>query len=295
MPTANLGIGSGLTSTLGTGTGTANLGTGSGLVADLKDPGAAAATYGTEYQAVYDSLTTKPSDEIALVQNTMVVALVAAGIWAKLDVFYVFAQTTNGAGEALKNWILPGTYDATAYNAPTFAALEGFTAGPLKYIDTNWNPNTNGVNYTLNACSAGTYLRTDQIASTADFGVQGGTNQILLQTNTAGYTYIRVNGSSSNLVACSDSRGLFIIRRSTSILPQCYRNGSIYIDGNRVSTSIPNFNMYVLAKNVEGSATLISSRQNSMFFAGGLLSEGEITAFTNAFEAYMDSNGKGII
>ena len=40
--------------------------------------------YSPQYQAVYDSFVVKPADDIALVQDTMVRALVSAGIWAKL-------------------------------------------------------------------------------------------------------------------------------------------------------------------------------------------------------------------
>ena len=81
--------------------------------------------YCPEYQAVYDAFTTKPSAALASLQDIMVRALIDCGAWALLDVFYNYAVHTNAAGEALINWKLPGTFDATAFNAPTFTALEG--------------------------------------------------------------------------------------------------------------------------------------------------------------------------
>ena len=122
-------------------------------------PSAGGAGYSAEYQAVYDSFTNPPPTAVADAQNTMVESLVAAGIWAKLDVFYLFANYWPDDG--LINWINPGTNNATAVNAPGFISYEGYTAASLKYIDLNYATATHGVNYTQNDSSAGLYCRTD--------------------------------------------------------------------------------------------------------------------------------------
>jgi hypothetical protein len=68
-----------------------------------------------EYQAVYDAYTTKPSDAVATIYNTMVEKLVAAGLWStQWDIVRGYGMTTNDAGEALINWINPSTFGATA-------------------------------------------------------------------------------------------------------------------------------------------------------------------------------------
>lgn len=297
MPTANLGIGSGLTSTLGTGTGTANLGTGSGLIANLKDAGAVAPTYGAEYQAVYDTLTTPPSEAIAAAQNTMVEALVAAGIWAKLDVFYMYAQTTNAAGEALKNWKLPGTYDATAYNAPTFTALEGFTGDNFtSYIDCNWNPSVNGVYLTQNSASIGLYSRITALENDVDAGVSDGSEHLFLYTRLSDTNFRAIINAVGNVQKPpSGWTGMFIATRSASNSQQVWYNGGYLGADSDASIGVPNANMFVLAYNNNGTRSGASSKQFSMFFAGSLLSSGEILNLTNYFETYMDSNGKGVI
>ena len=41
--------------------------------------------FNSEYQTVYDSLTTKPPAAVASAQNTMVQSLVDAGVWAKRE------------------------------------------------------------------------------------------------------------------------------------------------------------------------------------------------------------------
>ena len=50
--------------------------------------------YCAEYQAVYDLLDTKPGADTANAQNTLVTELKTAGVWAKGDLLYVFAQRT---------------------------------------------------------------------------------------------------------------------------------------------------------------------------------------------------------
>lgn len=59
----------------------------------------------SQYQDVYDAMTTAPT--YAVEQNQLVVDLVNDGIWAKLDYLNVYANSTNGDGEALLNWKNP--------------------------------------------------------------------------------------------------------------------------------------------------------------------------------------------
>jgi hypothetical protein len=58
------------------------------------------------------------------------------------------------------------------------------------------------------------------------------------------------------------------------------------------STDVPDDDIQILAQ----SNTLgYSSKQHALAFAGAGLDQSEVTAFTNAVETYMDSNGKGVI
>ena len=249
------------------------------------------------YQVVYDSLTTKPSAAIATAQNTMCCVLVDAGIWAKLDVFYLFAQTTNGAGEALINWKLPGSFDATAFNAPAFVALEGFTGdGASAYIDCNWNPATNGINYTLNDGMIGLYSRTNLAESNQDAGVIVGGDliQIRLRSATDAAAWAVNDDGTEGVAGETDSRGLYIIQRTGVNAREGIRNLAAWGIDVRAVSGIPSGNMYVLARNNGGDEEW-SGKQISFFFAGASLSAGERTNLQNAIETYMYSNGKGVI
>lgn len=258
----------------------------------------------SSYQTVYNSFFTPPSLSIANAQNTMWCALVDAGIVAKLDLFYLFAQETNSNKEALVNWVNPGTYDATAYDHPAFTSLEGL-AGDLSsaYIDTNWKPKTDGVNYTLNDASFGVYQRNDIIGEGLIYqcGTYDDTNPVLrskasIRTKYAGTNCkAQVNSYTDVNVINTDSRGCYIATRGTANNQKYYKNGSVISSADVASTSVPDFEMYLLCRNNNSVAQSFSESQLSMFFAGSNLAQSEITILTNAIETYMDSNGKGVI
>ena len=119
--------------------------------------------YCTEYQAILSAMTTDPSNDIKDYQNTMVEALIAGGYWARMDQLLITATEVNTGGEALINWINPGTYDADNVDATAWTTLEGYTGDATAgYISTNLNPGDGGsYNYTLDDGTIGIYLRTD--------------------------------------------------------------------------------------------------------------------------------------
>lgn len=256
--------------------------------------------YSTQYQAVYDAMTNKPTSSIAAAQNTMVESPVSDGVWAKLDVFYLFAQYSNSDSEALKNWVNPGTFDANAVSAPTFTALEGFTGnGSSSYIDTLWNPNDDGVNLALDDVCAFAYQRTNGPSGDYLFGCQDvGTNGInMLPYFSVGTTgYVQVNDATTiGWVAGATNLGFYLVERTASNERAVYKNNVSLANDAQASTNLPDFKMYVLARSASNTAGSFGAQQVSVFGAGASLSSGERTALMNAIETYMDSNGKGII
>lgn len=256
-------------------------------------PGKGRGGYCSQYQSVYDAMTTKPST-YAGAQNTMVKGLVDDGVWAKLDVFYVFAVHTNGGSEALINWKNPGTYNATAANSPTFTADQGFAGGTNEYIDTNWNPTSHGSNYTQNSASAFIYSRTNVDENRKCFGINH-TNDLYLEARRSNAAEIKINETGSGTGANTDSRGLFIVDRPSSTKQYLYRNGTEIIDDTDTSSGLPNLNVYVLAVAEAGGAAEFCTLQISMFGAGSALTSGDRSNLQSRFETYMDAMGTGVI
>jgi hypothetical protein len=253
--------------------------------------------FSAEYKAVHDTFTNKPSAAVAAEQDTLVKALVDGGAWGKLDLFYLFAQENNGDGEALKNWVNPGTFDATLVNTPTFTSLEGFRGGGADCVDTNYNPSTNKINFSQNSCCGGIYLRDDTQESKYDFGAgTAGLDVWQFQANYASSRaryYVNTTNVSLGPVA-TDSRGLWVMQRENDAANvKLYRNGSNVDTEADASTGIPSSTTVNVG--ARGAGYDKSTRQFSCFFLGSHLTTGEITTVTNAIEAYMDSNGKGVI
>jgi len=250
--------------------------------------------YCPEYQAVYDAYTTKPSDAVAAIDNTMVVGLVSDGVWVKLDVVWVYASHTNGAGEALINWKLPGTYDATAYNAPTFTAYEGFLGnGTTQYIDCNWVPSVSAVNLSLNSASLIIYIRTN-VGNDTYHGVSGTNRLYLLPRSSANIAYHQIlgaQGSAANL----DGSGMYVVSRTAAAVDKTYRNKAVLINAtNAVTYALPAYSPYSLALNNNGVATGFRADQVSLYAFGAGLTQTDVNNITDYYNNAMRILGKNV-
>jgi len=140
----------------------------------------APSTYDADYQAVLDRSTalgyTAPSPAQQTLQNTLVTDLKTAGVWDKLDVFYVFA-TDGDSNFATLNWKAPSSHQVTKVSSPTFTADSGFSGdGSTAYLDTNFSIANDATNYTQNNASAFTYFVSD--LSQTDFVAYGARNDV---------------------------------------------------------------------------------------------------------------------
>ena len=251
--------------------------------------------YCSEYQAVYDAYTTKPDAATADIWNTFVETVVASGEWVILDVFYVYAAHTNGAGEALINWFNPGTFNATAFNAPTFTINEGFTGdGLITYINHNWNLFANGINYAQNSACMGCYIRTNTNGD-YDVGCGDGASYAVISARHVNLYRLLFNDAIENTAASADARGMLIASRTGANIEKLYRNKVSIINSADASIGVPNANFYSLCWNSSGVAQNFMDRQLSMVFAGGRFTQTNVDNFTDAFEVAMDALGKGVI
>lgn len=252
-----------------------------------------------EFQAVYDSWTTKPDDADAEIWNTKVVKLVNDGIWSKLDVYYFFAIHTNANGEALTNWINPGTFNATLVNNPAFTAFEGFlgNSGAATTIRTNYIPSTHAVNFSQNSGAIGYYTRTELIESTTMLGVLGNNNTFIVVNPriVAGSIQYSVNSAGVDTFAVSASDGMNIFSRDSNVLTNYYRNKSNDDSASNASAALPDLELYLLGYNNKGVLANVTNRQISNFFISSKFNQTNVDDFTDAIEAAMDAKGKGVI
>lgn len=215
------------------------------------------------------------------------------------DAFDVMCFSGSETSEnSLKN-IVKDAHHGTTAGSPTFRPYMGFTGGTaLKYINTNYNINDDKVVVAENNISIGFYTTTEISATSAAYveigsgngsvysqiAIRGSTNLIGAPLNGAGGTNPTNNESTP---------GMFIVTRNGDNNVLCYKNKVSL--GTRIQTSsgMPDFNVYVLARNDSGSITYFSKKQVSFYFIGRGLSETEVGIITDAFVAYRAASNLG--
>jgi hypothetical protein len=241
-------------------------------------------------------MTAKPSDAVAEEQDTFAKALVDGGVWSKRDVIWLFAQQYNSDGEADINWKNPGSHDVSPVSDPGWTPFIGYDGGSPDYINTNFNPATDGDKFKLNDASVSMYHRIEIATTQIPFGIKNGSYGIQYLPYYLGNRSIRINGANSLQWAdSSQNKGFTYIERSASNARAMFLNNSELGSDSEVSTAIPNLDMYIFARNNDGTPDLFCNTQVSYFAMGGALSAAERLAEMNAIEAYMDSNGKGVL
>jgi hypothetical protein len=236
--------------------------------------------FDTDYQAVLDYATTQgytlPSAGQQTLQNQLVVDLKAGGIWSKLDTFAVFA-TDGNSDFALIDWIRLTQY--TAVNSPTFTTNVGFEGnGTSSYVDTNFNPSTSGVNYTLNDASRYFFPHAFNSTGRMDGTTVTGPNT-MRRSFFSGQT---INAGGSVVVPSFDYTAVInpkSIHRTSSTSIDLY-NGTVGTTGVQTSTSILNSNQFVLR------ASSAYALHTASAYAMGASLVAENTDFVNAYNTY---------
>lgn len=204
--------------------------------------------------------------------------LVAAGVWPLLDVLNIYA--TQNQVTALLN-LVSASFASTITGSVTFAADGGFTgtASVGNYIDTNFTPSTNGINYQLNSASQGFYNRTSRTTAQAyaDMGncITGGTTGFdFLTTNyTGNISHISISSTASINTASANSMGMWVNSRTAVTAVAQYKN-TIQTQSGATSTAgggLSDQTYLVLARrNVTGNLDNSADQCGAMFLAGGL-------------------------
>lgn len=268
-------------------------------------------SYDTATQALLDQATTDgytaPSGTTLTALDTFITTLKSTGIWALCDVIYLPA--TNGDSDfACYNLKNPATFKLTKVNSPTFTSLQGFTGnGSSSYLNTGWNPSTNGVNYTLNSASLGGYARTDNTDGTQRvlIGVTDATGftQFTPKLSTTAFLwgFQRINNAGVNFKSyngITNANGFYNSNRFGSGANDLnlYRNGSsltVNQNGSIPSTNVPNNNVYLLASNNNGTAAGFSREQLSFAYFGADLTA-QASSFYSAIQTYMTTLGTNV-
>jgi hypothetical protein len=221
---------------------------------------------------------TLPSSAQQLKQNTLLKDLKSNGIWQKLDTLAILA-TDGGSNFALIDWKKLTQY--TSVNSPTFITNQGFQGnGTSSYLDTNFNPSTQGVNYTLNNASRYGYVFLSNVNSVIDGNGLFGRNRMVLSSS----SLQTINSESSALNSNFEysGTGMKSIHRTSSTDVTLFNNS---VSGLRTvnSSLIANANQFVFR-----AGSSYSINKISMYAIGASLVS-ENTDFVNSFNTYINS------
>jgi hypothetical protein len=226
-------------------------------------------------QAIDKSGYPRPSWRYVVDMDWFIINLKQAGIWPLLDRLWVFATEHRGHARIPIN--IPTATPITEINSPMFTRGKGYTGdGISAYLNLNYNPHSQGVNYTLNNNSFGYYL-ISQISFTNQYGmgVGDGTNLAAINApffNSSTYYSFSYNNDPLNdqsVGTSSPQKSLFSSVRTISTQMHIYNRGvDITSSLTQSSASIPNFVMYGLGANNAGSIGAPTSALIGMSYTG---------------------------
>ena len=241
--------------------------------------------FDASYQAVLNYATaqgyTLPSAGQQVLQNQLVLDLKATGFWNRYDSFGMFAQDGD-INFGLIDWRRLVTM--TAVNSPTFTSNIGIKGdGSTAYINTNFIPSVDGVNYTLN--DAGVSIYVYDIDNKYLIGTLS--DQVRLR---GGGDDNRINGDrgdDAGLISNINQNIHLDRKSSTQIVYQQDEpddGQTIKTTNGNNSTSIPNENIWLLR-----ILTVESSAGISYFIARNSMTETEKNTQNTILNTYLNA------
>lgn len=225
---------------------------------------AARPAYEPEAVALFARMSVQPGAARRGAINTVIVGLKRAGVWARLDAFYMLAA--HDAQAAGLNWIGP-SFNLTAANSPAFEADRGFTGnGATAYLDTGFNPVTSGGRFALNDAHLGIWCRTDVAEDRNDIG---NFNARIFTRNSGNGISGRMNDNvaPAGIPSVTSAVGHTVFSREASTGYRIDRQGVVRTTLTSTATAMTSTNFWILAAN----GTTFSTKQVSCAHFGASL------------------------
>ena len=216
--------------------------------------------------------------------NTLVVDLKGYNVWSKMKAIYPFVGGTNSQ----HTWNLKNTAQfQISWAGGVTSSVNGVQFnGMNSYGDTGFNISTQT---TLNDFHFSFYSRTNTPANNIDIGASTSNiaDYYLIQT-IGGNTFNFINESayqpSYPNFADADTRGLYLGTRNGTVV-KAFKNGTVRATKSPASTAArPNFNIYLGAWNVGGTATNYSIKNLAFSSIGDGLTDTEAANFYTAVQ-----------
>lgn len=255
------------------------------------DSGAAPGpSYDAATTALLARMSSQPDATRAGHINTLIAALKTAGVWDKMDIFYVLAA--HDAQAARLNW-KAATFELTLTNAPTFTTDRGYAGdGATSYLDTTFNPATAGGVFANNDNHFAAWVQTD-VASNTQSDIGNTTSNFISRRSTGNTVSSRSLSSTSNTSSATvgTSVGHLVVARAAGAGYERYKNGEAFDSVTQASSGLNSSAFFICAFNNAGAAAQFSTRRIAAMHAGSNITSGETSAAYTALAAYMTAVG----
>jgi len=229
--------------------------------------------YNDAADSLFSRMDVQPTSlEKSLISN-MIDSLQFYEIWDSIDALYLTSMPTQQ--QATLNWIRD-SFNLTPVGEPTFTAYYGFTGASGKYLNTGFTPSLDGINYTLNSASFG--IGIDSLGGlNAYHGARNNPagRNVYINPVTTGNAACRINSSGGTTAANTRLNEIFIANRLLSTVQELYIGKTKY-SGNVNSTTLVEYEIFLLAMNSSGTAGSFSTNNINFAFMGGGLSQAKI-------------------
>ena len=177
-------------------------------------------------------------------------------ILGEFDRLWIHGLSDNIA--ARTSFVNPTSTIITAVNSPTFIPSVGYQGnGTTSYLSSNFNALTQGVKFTLNNASTFVYIQENIIALKCAIGAfTGGNSGVMIYPQyvlNQGLYYI--NNTSPDNITSQNSKGFSSCIRTSNLVTEGYKNGISSGLNARISTNMPNTNIFILGQSTNGSLT----------------------------------------
>lgn len=212
-------------------------------------------------------------------------ALKAAGVWEKLDAFYMLAA--HDAQAARCNWV-QDAFNLTAVNGPAFEADLGYTGvpGTQGHLDTGFNDLTGSALWSQDSLCAGVYVNLAPSQSNSLIGLVGAVSLRLGASLTHITTRIH-SGSSFNPVFAEATPAHIAITRDGATSSRCVRNGvQVGSTSSAASTTSSDSNVTLFR-----STSAYNGDRIACAHLGGALTVAEVASLQAAIHTYLTALG----
>lgn len=216
--------------------------------------------YDPDAVAYFNQLSTQPSADFKVAVNTLVKTLKADGNWTALDRLWIHA--TEIQQHATISLVNPTSTAITEVNSPTWTANQGYTGnGSNMYLNTNFTPSTQSTKSSQNNAHFSVYNVLSRTANTGAFGGNNATSVTAIFPRFTGnvfFGYVNDNHGAVGYASAS-SQGLYSVRRISSTEIEYFKNGTSLGTESSNSVSLPSVNLFLLARNNNGSTVNYSN------------------------------------